>query len=221
MSLAQDWEKFTVVGENLGFSGAELRKWVTDQLKIAEDRKKADDDREQRRLDQEALQNDLAAKAQKELLDRQEAKEEAEREAAERLKRLELETERTKLEVEVKQQEQLQQHGSGKKDTPSKFTDRLDKGEVSHSSNESDAASQCSGTSSSRRRRKKTGPKLPHFDESKDNIDSYLRRFERYAVLQDWPADDWALYLSALLKGRSLEVYSRLTEEEAHDYTAS
>ena len=141
MSLAQDWEKFTVEGENLGFSGAELRKWVTDQLKIAEDRKKADDDREQRRLDQEAIQNDLAAKAQKELLDRQEAKEEAEREAAERLKRLELEIERTKLEVEVKQQEQLQQHGSGKKDTPSKFTDRLDKGEVSHSSNESDAAS--------------------------------------------------------------------------------
>ena len=58
----------------------------------------------------------------------------------------------------------------------------------------------------------------PHFDESKDNIDSHLRRFERYAVLQDWPAADWALYLSVLLKGRALEVYSRLTEEEAYDY---
>jgi len=109
----------------------------------------------------EALQNDLAAKAQKELLDRQDAKGEAEREAAERLKRLELEIEMTKLEVEVKQQEQEQQHASVEKVAPPKVACRPDKREVSHSSNESDAVSQCSGTSSSRRRYKKTGPKLP------------------------------------------------------------
>ena len=29
-------------------------------------------------------------------------------------------------------------------------------------------------------------PKLPHFDESRDNIDSYLERFERYANNQRW-----------------------------------
>jgi len=52
----------------------------------------------------------------------------------------------------------------------------------------------------------------------KDNIDSYLRRFERYAALQHWPEDDWATYLSALLKGRALEVYSRMTETEARSY---
>ena len=72
--------------------------------------------------------------------------------------------------------------------------------------------------SSSRGNRSKSGPKLPHFDESKDNIDSYLRRFERYAALQGWPEDDWAIYLSALLKGRALEVYSRLTDVEARSY---
>jgi len=32
-----------------------------------------------------------------------------------------------------------------------------------------------------------------------------------YAALQDWPEDDWAIYLSALLKGRALEVYSWLS----------
>ena len=69
MSLAEDWEKFTGVGEKLGYTGVELRKWVTDQLMISEDRRKADADREQRRLDREQLQNDLAAKAQRELLD--------------------------------------------------------------------------------------------------------------------------------------------------------
>jgi len=112
MSLAEDWEKFTGVGERLGYTGVELQKWVTDQLKISEDRKKAYEDREQQRLDREKQQNDLAAKAQQELFDRQEAKENAEREASERLKLLELETEKTRLQVEEKQQEQEQLHES-------------------------------------------------------------------------------------------------------------
>lgn len=29
-------------------------------------------------------------------------------------------------------------------------------------------------------------PKMPFLDESKDDIDSYLRRFERYATAQKW-----------------------------------
>jgi len=65
---------------------------------------------------------------------------------------------------------------------------------------------------------RKTGPKLPSFDESKDDIDSYLRHFERYSLLQRWPKSDWAFYLGALLKGRSLDCYSRLAEPDATDY---
>ena len=64
----------------------------------------------------------------------------------------------------------------------------------------------------------KSGPKLPFFDDAKDDIDSYLRRFERYSEMQGWPKTDWALYLSALLKGKSLECYSCLAEAEARDY---
>jgi len=218
MSLAQDWERFTDVGAKLGYTGVELRKFVTDQLKFSEDRKKAEDDREQRRLDREKQQNDLAAKAQQELLDRQEAKEKAEREASERMKLLELEIEKTKLEVEMKQQEQEKHPGSDQKEAPEKLSNDANKDGRSDDTDESDGASQCSNTSTSRRRHKKAGPKLPHFEESKDNIDSYLRRFERYAVLRGWPKDEWALYLSALLTGKALEVYSRLTEEEAYDY---
>ena len=33
------------------------------------------------------------------------------------------------------------------------------------------------------------GPKMTAFDE-KDNMDSYLNRFERYAELQGWLKDD-------------------------------
>ncbi len=59
------------------------------------------------------------------------------------------------------------------------------------------------------------GPKLPTFDEDRDNMDSYLARFERYAEVQRWAKPQWAVHLSALLKGKALDVYSRLSSEDA------
>ena len=62
------------------------------------------------------------------------------------------------------------------------------------------------------------GPKLPWFDEDKDNMDSYLSRFERYAEVQGWKMEQWALHLSALLKGKALDVYSRLPTDDSLEY---
>ena len=42
-------------------------------------------------------------------------------------------------------------------------------------------------------------PKLPYFEESKDKMDSYLSRFEKYATANKWDKNVWAAYLSALL----------------------
>ena len=61
-------------------------------------------------------------------------------------------------------------------------------------------------------------PKLPYFDQGKDKMDSYLARFEKYAKANKWHKDRWALNLSALLRGRALEVYDRLSEEDAGDW---
>ena len=61
-------------------------------------------------------------------------------------------------------------------------------------------------------------PKLPYFEESKDKMDSYLSRFEKYATANKWVKNVWAAYLSALLKGRALDVYDRLSTEDAADY---
>ena len=44
-------------------------------------------------------------------------------------------------------------------------------------------------------------PKLPYFDDSKDKMDSYLSRFEKYPTAIKWDPTLWAAYLSALLKG--------------------
>ena len=59
---------------------------------------------------------------------------------------------------------------------------------------------------------------MPPFDDAKDDVDAHLQRFERYALSQDWPQSDWAINLSALLKGKALDVYSRLGSEEANNF---
>jgi len=46
----------------------------------------------------------------------------------------------------------------------------------------------------------------------------YLNRFERFAEAQAWRKDSLAIYLSALLKGKALDVYSRLPPDQANDY---
>lgn len=61
-------------------------------------------------------------------------------------------------------------------------------------------------------------PKLPTFSDDRDNLDTYLSRFERYATAQCWPRASWATNLSALLTGKALDTYSRLSDTEALDY---
>ena len=36
-------------------------------------------------------------------------------------------------------------------------------------------------------------PKLPYFDESKDKLDSYLSRFEKYATANEWKKSVYCL----------------------------
>ena len=61
-------------------------------------------------------------------------------------------------------------------------------------------------------------PKLPAFVDGKDDLDSYLQRFERFAKTNNWDESTWSTSLSALLTGKALDVYSRLSETAAVDY---
>ena len=47
-------------------------------------------------------------------------------------------------------------------------------------------------------------PKLPAFMARKDDLDSWLLRFERFASTSGWPKESWCSSLSALLSGRAL-----------------
>ena len=62
------------------------------------------------------------------------------------------------------------------------------------------------------------GPKIPPFDEAHDEMDNYLKSFEVYATAQGIRKEEWAIHLSALLKGKCLDVYALLMNEKALDY---
>ncbi|KAK3791641.1 hypothetical protein RRG08_058023 [Elysia crispata] len=61
-------------------------------------------------------------------------------------------------------------------------------------------------------------PELPAFAERKDDLDSWLLWFERFATTSGWPKESWDTSLSALLTGRALETFNRLSQTEATDY---
>ena len=61
-------------------------------------------------------------------------------------------------------------------------------------------------------------PKLPSFIDEKDELDSYLLRFEHYAENASWEKDTWAIKLSVLLTGRAMDVYTRMSDADASDY---
>ncbi|KAK3879818.1 hypothetical protein Pcinc_015659 [Petrolisthes cinctipes] len=62
------------------------------------------------------------------------------------------------------------------------------------------------------------GLTLPHFDSNKDDLDAYLRRFELFAIAAGWDRQTWAVILSSHLQGVALDVYSRLSQQEAEQY---
>ena len=65
---------------------------------------------------------------------------------------------------------------------------------------------------------KPRAPKMPPFDETRDEMDSYLCRFERYATVNKWDKSTWATNLSALLRGKALDVYALLPVEQSLNY---
>ena len=61
--------------------------------------------------------------------------------------------------------------------------------------------------------------KAPSFSGWEKELDSYLQHFERFARSNGWNEKEWTTALSALLTGKALDVYSRMSDEAAVDYT--
>ena len=183
-------ENLKAQGEALGYEGDALRAFIKDQQDMLRNERKA-------QREAQACERELA-----------EARELKERELAEAkaLKERELVETKAAHEREI-QRMQLQQDTEQKKhifEMERLAAEQNIKPAAQHKEDKSYVTAKT--------------PKIPAFDEGKDEMDSYLLRFERYATAQKWKKEDWATNLSALLKGKALDVYALMPVEEALNY---
>ena len=182
--------------EDIGFEGKEILEYIKEQQKLdreervawREDRKRADEAEEKRRADEIRFAQIEAAKEQAKI---EAAKEQAKIEAEAAKEQAKLKAEK---ELKIKEMELQAQQAQAQVTASASLA-------ATPPPHNKDAKS----------------PKLPSFIDEKDELDSYLLRFERYAENASWEKDTWAIKLSALLTGRAMDVYTRMSDADAND----
>jgi len=179
-------------------------------LREEQDKQRAEQDRqresEKEQREHDRIQQDKLDKFRLAQMEREREKEQYEKEQHEKDREFEIEQmkfERDKMDFELQMKATEVKKASSVKSEDKEGEDNKE-GPVA--------------SSHTRQRIGAKGPKMPCFDERCYDMDSFLHRFEVYADSQRWSKERWAVYLSALLKGKALEVYSRLPVKDAQDY---
>ena len=191
-----NYEKYFALGGQLGKKGDELEQYIQKRLK-------QDDDRAEREFKRQIDLDERKAKHDRE---------EHDRKVKEELQRRQYEAE----ERDRKKQEEAERRDREKQEEAERRQYEAEEREREHQRQMELAQAQAQ-----QQRRGDGGvkaPKLPYFDEDKDCMDAYLRRFERYATSNRWDRGNYASYLSSLLKGKALDVYTKLSANDAQDY---
>lgn len=185
-------DKLIANGRELGFEGKDLTDFVKQQQAIEREDRAHERQLKQAEIDKQLREKELDQELRQKQLDKDSELKQLELEARNR----ELERDKDKLEAEREERDAQRRHELDLK--------RLDLEDRSyHHTNDQIKAK---------------APKLPSFVDGKDDLDSYLQRFERFAMINKWDAGSWATSLSALLTGKALDVYSRLSDDDAMDY---
>ena len=162
-------------------------------------------EREKHDIEREKIE---AAEKQREAAERQRKEE---REAAERHDQLLCDMEKAKLALEQDKINSQQFQQQRDYEFKCQLQDRQHEGELERLEAQK-------ALTQPRETIKAKAPKIPAFNEGKDEMDSFLLRFERYATAQKWEPDTWATGLSALLQGKALDVYALMPKEDALNY---
>ena len=162
-------------------------------------------EREKHDIEREKIE---AAEKQREAAERQRKEE---REAAERHDQLLCDMEKAKLALEQDKINSQQFQQQRDYEFKCQLQDRQHEGELERLEAQK-------ALTQPRETIKAKAPKIPAFNEGKDEMDSYLLRFERYATAQKWEPDTWATGLSSLLQGKALDVYALMPKEDALNY---
>ena len=184
--------------EEIGFEGKDILEYVKEQQKL---------DREERAAWRET--HKMQAQADVEL-----AKIRAEAEAEEKKRADELQAEEKRRADEIR----FAQIEAAKEQAKLEAEKELKIKEMELQAQAQVTASASLAATPPPRNKDAKSPKLPSFIDEKDELDSYLLRFERYAENASWEKDTWAIKLSALLTGRAMDVYTRMSDADASDY---
>ena len=214
------------IGKQMGLDGKELLDYCTEQQKIEHEERAAEREEQKAKREAEELKAKREAEEQKAKreAEEQKAKREAEDRAAERL------TAEQKAKREAEERERAEERLAAEKkakreaEERERAEERRFKLEQERMKYEHELAlektKQENSTAAINNASINTkAPQLPLFDDNRDKMDVYLERFERFAAIQKWKQESWAVILSALLSGQALEAYARLSAEEATDYT--
>ena len=189
--MSENFDKWLERGERLGFTGTDFQDFVKEQ-------EQAYFDREERALRRAQEREDLL-KSQDEERERK------------RAFSVQAELEHQKVLADIKQKEILLQRDIQREAAEREIEKLKLQMQIKELGVDSPPTSVDFGVKGLR-------PKLPKFDENKDDMDAFLERFERFAVSQSWPEEQWAVSLSPLLTGKGLQVYSSMPATEANDF---
>ena len=197
-------DKHISLARELGYEGQELRDYLKRQQDLEREDRLAQ--REYEKEKREAEQKDKE-REQKDKEREQKEKDREQKDKDRELEKLRVEAEKMKIEAARKDKEmEMEKEIALKKIEAEVELKKIEAETTSHPWGPKEK-------SSNPRSRK-----LPYFDEHTDKMDSYLTRFESYALSNKWDPSMWASYLSALLKGRALEVFVRLSRDDQSDY---
>ncbi|XP_070182664.1 plectin-like [Littorina saxatilis] len=204
-SLTSAQEIIAARGRALGVrSGAALAKYVQEE-EAAQRRLLQEEEAAQRRL----LQEEEEAQLRKE--EAQLRKEEAQR----RLQREEQDAQRRlqREEEEIRRKVLREEEENDRRRRLAELEEERVRAEIEKTRREET-------TSSSRSRAiEPVRLKIDPFDEAKEDLDTFLGRFERAATLSGWDREsDWGARLGALLKGFAADVYLELPAEDAGNF---
>ena len=197
-------DKHISLARELGYEGQELRDYLKMQQDLEREERLA-----QRKYEKEKREAEQKDK-EREQKDKEREQKEKDREQKDKdreLEKLRIEAEKLKIEATRKDKEmEMEKEIALKKIEAEVELKKIEAETTSHPWGPKEKSSN------------PRSPKLPYFDKHTDKMDSYLTRFESYALSNKWDPSMWASYLSALLKGPALEVFVRLSRDDQSDY---
>ena len=199
------------LARELGYEGQELRDYLKRQQDLEREERLAQREYEKEKREAEQKDKEREEKdKEREQKDKEREQKEKDREQKDKdreLEKLRIEAEKLKIEAARKDKEmEMEKEIALKKIEAEVELKKIEAETTSHPWGPKEKSSN------------PRSPKLPYFDEHTDKMDSYLTRFESYALSNKWDPSMWASYLSALLKGRALEVFVRLSRDDQSDY---